>query len=258
MGNPVVHFELGAADDGLLVAFYGKLFGWELQGGPGGYTAIDTKSTDGINGGIRQSPDGRPYTAFYVATGDLQATLGQANALGGTTTVPVTDFGPAGRRAMFADPDGLPVGLVQFPAEAQAGAGYVPSAGSGEPPTWFEVMGSDAARTQQFYAGLFGWTVDHSFPAYGAVDTGAGRGIAGGLGGGLPTRWSTVYAKVDDTERAMRRVAELGGTPITDQSVPTLKRQARAALYGSAGRLRMGAFYDPAGNVFGAWDYGTG
>jgi predicted enzyme related to lactoylglutathione lyase len=31
MGNPVVRFEIGAADDQPLVRFYGELFGWDLQ-----------------------------------------------------------------------------------------------------------------------------------------------------------------------------------------------------------------------------------
>ena len=49
-------------------------------------------------------------------------------------------------------------------------------------------MGSDAARTRQFYAVLFGWTLDLHFPDYAVVDTGTDRGIIGGLGGetGIP------------------------------------------------------------------------
>ncbi len=38
MGNPVGHFEIGGPDDQPLVAYYGELFGWNLQameGGPG-------------------------------------------------------------------------------------------------------------------------------------------------------------------------------------------------------------------------------
>jgi hypothetical protein len=37
--------------------------------------------------------------------------------------------------------------------------------------------------------------------------------------------------------------------------VPTLKAAARAALYGSAGGMKTGAFRDPAGNVFGVFSY---
>ena len=168
MGNAVVHFEVGAADDGPLVAFYGELFGWGLQGlSGGGYTMIDTRGSGGINGGIGRSRTGEPWSAFYVETGDLQATLDTASSLGGTTVMPVTDVGGAVTLAMFNDPDGLLVGLVRAPAGPARGDGPAPSAGSGVPVNWFEVVGSDAARTQQFYADLFGWTVDPAGNVFG-------------------------------------------------------------------------------------------
>jgi predicted enzyme related to lactoylglutathione lyase len=251
-----VHFEVGAADDAPLVAFYAEMFGWGLQGFPGGgYTMIDTRGGTGINGGIGRSQSGQPWSAFYVEADDLQATLDKANALGGTTVTPVTEFGGAVTVAMFSDPDGLLVGLVQAPPEAAGGDAPAPSAGSGEPVTWFEVIGSDAARTQRFYADLFGWTVDDSaLPAYATVNTGTGRGIQGGLGGGVSARWATVYAKVADVEQALSRAVKLGGSRIGDSGVPELKSAARAALYGSdESGMVTGAFRDPAGNVFGVF-----
>jgi uncharacterized protein len=257
MGNAVVQFEIGTADDGELVAFYRELFGWEVHGQPGGgYTVIDTRGGYGINGGIGRSRAGAPWSAFYVETDDLQATLDRANALGGRTARPVTDAGGAVAKAMFTDPDGLLVGLIQAAAEASRADEPGPSDGQGAPATWFEVMGSDAARTQQFYADLFGWAADRSFPAYAAVDTGAGRGIQGGLGGGVEARWAIIYARVADADQTLSRAEKLGGSRITDQSVPTLKSAARAALYGSPDEsMRTGAFRDPAGNVFGVFAY---
>jgi uncharacterized protein len=258
VGNAVVHFEVGAADDGPLVAFYGELFGWALQGlSGGGYTLIDTRGGGGINGGIGRSQTGEPWSAFYVETDDLQGTLGRANALGGTTAMPVTDLGGAVTIAMFRDPDGLLVGLVRAPAGPAQGDGPAPSAGAGAPVTWFEVMGSDAARTQQFYADLFGWTVDSSaFPGYATVDTGTSRGIQGGLGGGEESRWATIYARVAGVDEALSRAEKLGGSRISDPGVPALKAAARAAIYGSTDdHMKTGAFRDPAGNVFGIFHY---
>ena len=258
MGNAVVHFEIGAADDGPLVPFYGELFGWGLQGLPGGgYTMIDTRGGGGINGGIRKSRTGDPWSAFYVETDDLQATLGKANSLGGTTVLPVTDFGGGVTIAMFNDPDGLLIGLVRAPAGPAQGDGLAPSAGPGAPVTWFEVMGPDAARTQRFYTDLFGWTVDNSaFPGYATVDTGTSRGIQGGLGGGVDASWATVYAKVADVDQTLSRAEKLGGSRISAPGVPALKAAARAALYGSADDpMRTGAFRDPSGNVFGVFAY---
>jgi uncharacterized protein len=258
MGNAVVHFEVGAADDGLLVAFYGELFGWGLQGyAGGGYTMVDTRGGSGINGGIGRSQTGDAWSAFYVETDDLQATLDQANALGGTTVMPVTDFGGAVTIAMFHDLDDLLIGLVQAPAEPSQGDQPAPSAGSGEPVTWFEVFGSDAARTQQFYAGLFGWDVDSSgFPGYAVVDTGSDRGIQGGIGGGLKARWATVYAKVASVDESLSRAEKLGGSRTPDPEVAALKSAARLARYGGAeSDVTNETFRDPAGNVFGVFSY---
>jgi len=260
VGNAVVHFEIGAADDGPLVAFYGELFGWGLQGfGGGGYTMIDTRGGAGINGGIGKSQTGEPWSAFYIETDDLPSMLDKANLLGGRTVMPVTDFGGAVTTAMFNDPDGLLVGLVLAPAEPARGDEPAPSAGSGEPVEWFEVIGSDPVRTQQFYADLFGWTVESSgIPGYAVVDTGTGRGIQGGLGGGVDARWATVYAGVADVDLTLSRAEKLGGSRILDPGLAELKTAARAALYGSADDMRTGEFRDPAGNVFGLFHKDAG
>jgi uncharacterized protein len=240
MGNAVMHFEIGGPDDQPLVAFYRQLFGWDLQPMPGGYTLIDTRGGGGINGGIGKSQTGEPWSAFYVEATDLQAVLDRAESMGAKTVMPVTDFGGMVTIAMFTDPDGLLVGLVKAadPGQPQDQAG--PSAGPGEPVDWFEVLGSDAGRTQRFYADLFGWTVDTSgFPGYGMTDTGAGRGIQGGLGAG-EQRWATIYARVADVEQSLASAETLGGSRV----------------YGPMAvddHMQTGAFRDPAGNVFGVY-----
>lgn len=249
MGHPVVHFEIGAADDGPLVTFYGELFGWRLRGSSGGaHTTIDTQAGGGINGGIGRSPTGEAWSAFCVETDDPQALLDQANSLGATTVMPVTDLGGAATLAVFRDLDGLPVGLVRGPSPVAG------PAGSAEPVTWFEILGSDAARTQRFYADLFGWAIDASgFPGYAVVDPGAGRGIQGGIGGGVDHNWAIVYAAVADADETLRRADELGGSRVSAPGVLALKDAARAALYGATGDLNTGMFRDPAGNVFGVY-----
>ncbi len=205
-----------------------------------------------VDGGIGKSQGGLAWSTFYVETDDLQATLDKAHSLGGTTVMPPADLGRGLAIAVFSDPDGLPVGLVRAPAEPSQGSGPSPSAGSGAPVDWFEILGSDAARTQQFYADLFGWTIDDSgFPGYALVDTGTGRGIKGGIGGGLEQRWATVYAGVADVDEVLSRAEKLGGSCISDPGVSALKSAARAALYGSADDIKTDTFRDPAGNVFG-------
>ena len=140
---------------------------------------------------------------------------------------------------MFNDPDGLLVGLVKAADPAQ-GEAPGPSAGTGEPVDWFEVLGSDPGRTQRFYADLFGWTVGNE--GYAMVDTGAGRGIQGGLGSTEDAHWATIYASVRDVEQTLGKAESLGGSRI----------------YGPMAvddHMQTGAFRDPAGNVFGVYHH---
>jgi predicted enzyme related to lactoylglutathione lyase len=235
MANPVVRFEVGAAEPGPLVAFYGELFGWGMEAVTEGHTLIDTRGGRGLGGGVGRSDTGDPWATFYVEVDDLQATLERAEALGGRTVVPVIEL-PGMAFAMFDDPDGLLVGLTRAGATADA-VSRPPSDGDGAAVDWFEVLGSDAGRSQAFYRELFGWEVPEG--AYGQVTAGVG----GGIGAGGDARWATVYASVADVEATLARAKALGGTreygpkPVDDHT-------------------DTGAFRDPAGNLFGVYRHG--
>ena len=239
MANPVVRFEVGAAEDQPLVRFYGELFGWDLQAVADGYTLVDTRGGAGINGGIGRSQSGEPWVTFYVEVDDLRASLDRAEALGGGTVWPVTEL-PGMAFAMLHDPDGLLVGLLR--GDASFGAvTAMPSEGDGAAVDWFEVIGADAGRSQAFYAELFGWAVPEG--AYGQVGPGAAHGIGGGIGAGGEARWVTVYASVADVEATLARAESLGAT----------------RFYGPNqvdDHTETGAFRDPAGNVFGVYRHG--
>jgi predicted enzyme related to lactoylglutathione lyase len=198
MGNPVVRFEIGAADDQPLVRFYGELFGWDLRAVTEEYTLVDTRGGRGINGGIGRSQTGEPWATFYVEVDD---------------------------------PDGLLVGLMRsgasFPRMTQP-----PSEGNGAAVDWFEVLGADAGRSQAFYAELFGWEVPGG--AYGQV----AAGIGGGIGAGGEARWVTVYAAVEDVEATLARAGSLGGTrvygpnPVDDHTDTGAFRDPAGNLFG--------------------------
>ena len=234
MANPVVRFEVGAAEHGPLVEFYGELFGWGMETISEGYTVVDTQGGQGLTGGVGRSNTGDPWATFYVEVDDLQATLERAEALGGRTVVPVIEL-PGMAFAMFDDPDGLLVGLMRAGATAEA-VTRPPSDGDGAVVDWFEVLGSDAGRSQAFYRELFGWEVPGG--AYGQVTA----GIGGGIGAGGDNRWATVYASVGDVEATLARAEALGGArvygpnPVDDHTL-------------------TGAFRDPAGNLFGVYHH---
>jgi predicted enzyme related to lactoylglutathione lyase len=82
----------------------------------------------------------------------------------------------------------------------------------------FEIIGKDGAKTQKFFADLFGWSIDSNNPMnYGLVDPGAnteGGGIRGGIAGAMEGTdgYVTVYVEVADIEASLVQAAELGGT----------------------------------------------
>ena len=194
----------------------------------------------GINGGIGKSGTGEAWATFYVEVDDPQAFLDKAGALGATTVLPATEIPGMATFAMFDDPDGLLVGLVQ--GEGTPEAAQRPSDGNGAAVDWFEVLGADAGRSQAFYAELFGWDVPRG-NAYGLVGPGVDHGIGGGIGAGGDTRWATVYASVEDVEAALARAEALGATRVYGPNQVD-------------DHTETGAFRDPAGNVFGVYHHG--
>ena len=236
MGNAVTFFEIGAADNASLRQFYSSLFDWRMQPLSEGYDLIETNAGAGVVGGLGRSGDGTPWATFYVETDDVQQVLDRAQGLGGKIVVPTTEIPNMLTFAMFTDPDGLLVGLYRpaqpFPA---------PSEGGGVAVDWFEVLGSDAQKTLNFYSILFGWQASGPGP-YWMMDTGAGRGLHGDVGAGGGSKWATVYANVPDVEETLARAEQLGG-----------RRE-----YGPNqvdDHMRTGALRDPAGNVFGVYEH---
>lgn len=116
VGNPVVHFEVHSPNSEALRGFYADLFGWKLGVVPdGSYALVDTDSGgEGIRGGIAQARGESAPTGVivYIAVPDINAALEQVKAAGGTVITERTEGAPV-TTAMFADPDGNPVGLVE-------------------------------------------------------------------------------------------------------------------------------------------------
>ena len=116
MGQPVAFFEVVSAEAERAQKFYAELFGWHVEASPGldGYALVDTGAGEhAIGGGIGppQEP-GDSGVRIYMRVDDLHGYMARAQELGGTPLVPPMDLpGDFGRIAVFADPDGNPVGL---------------------------------------------------------------------------------------------------------------------------------------------------
>jgi uncharacterized protein len=125
MSGKVVHFEIPFDDGERALAFYRDIFGWDIQSmpdmaynmvstGPGG----DTGPTDPgyIGGGMLQRQDPVASTVVVIDVVDIDATLGDIEAKGGSTVRPKEPVGDMGFAAYFSDTEGNLVGLWQTAA----------------------------------------------------------------------------------------------------------------------------------------------
>ena len=114
MSNPIVHLEVVGEDAGALQSFYRDAFDWQMRPSGPGYAMAHPGGEVGIIGGVGASPEGgKGHVTFYVEVGDLEATLGKIEGLGGSSVVGPMDVLDGPRIAMFADPEGHLVGLIE-------------------------------------------------------------------------------------------------------------------------------------------------
>ncbi|WP_217914547.1 VOC family protein [Miltoncostaea marina] len=226
-------------------AFYGGLFGWELEesmppGAPGSY------QTATIGGrpvaAIGSVPEGAPPRATwntYVWVEDAGATAERARAAGGTVVAGPFDVFDAGRTATIADPGGALISLWQ--PGRHRGAEVVNEHGA---VNFNDLHTRDVEQARAFYGAVFGWEVLDlgdgllwTLPGYGAfLDTlrpgtvegmrqmGAPEGFwdvvaslrrIGDDEAGVEPHWGVTFG-VDDADAVAARAAELGGRVIID------------------------------------------
>jgi predicted enzyme related to lactoylglutathione lyase len=114
MANAVRWFEVAGKDHAGLKSFYSSLFDWQLSDMDGMPYSILEDPGDGIPGGIGGAPEGNAgHVTFYVAVDDLEASLSQAESLGGRRLMDPMDI-PGGKIAHIADPEGHMVGLMHM------------------------------------------------------------------------------------------------------------------------------------------------
>jgi hypothetical protein len=114
MGQPVTHFEIAARDLDRAAQFYEDLFGWTVQEErTEGYRLVET-AEGSIGGGLLKTPeDVFPYVTIYVEVADLLESLKKAEELGGKVVVEPMPIPGVGSFAMFLDPDGVVMGLIE-------------------------------------------------------------------------------------------------------------------------------------------------
>ena len=115
MAHTIVHWELMGPDGASLKEFYESIFEWKPEIIPGfdAYFGVPGEEA-GLGGAIGQgSADMPSYFTMYVGVDDIDASLAKVIAAGGSTIVPRTIVPDTVTFAMFTDPAGNIVGLVE-------------------------------------------------------------------------------------------------------------------------------------------------
>lgn len=115
MKHPVVWFEVNGKDGKALQSFYSSLFDWKIKvDNPMGYGMVEAEQGKGIAGGVGQKGEGMNHDlTFYVSTTSIEESLGKAKKLGAKVLMPRTELPGGVILALFADPEGNPIGLVE-------------------------------------------------------------------------------------------------------------------------------------------------
>ncbi|WP_297776327.1 VOC family protein [Mycobacterium sp.] len=111
-------------------------------------------------------------------------------------------------------------------------------------PCWIDLTTSDAARAQEFYGTVFGWTFESAGPEYGGYVNVAkdGHPVAGIMANRpeaeSPDHWAT-YFHTADIDTTLSAATRAGGSVCMAMEVPA--------------KGHMGLVTDPAGATFGLW-----
>ncbi len=155
-----------------------------------------------------------PHWIVYVATPDVDATVAEAQRLGGKVLKGASDIPNMGRYAVLADPQGATFAVYSPPESPPDGADA--SGGPGEF-TWHELATTDYAAAMSFYSELFGW---EKGPGHDMGQMGIYQLIVHGgaqVGGiynlqapSTPPHWLS-YVRVPDCNKATNAAKAAGG-----------------------------------------------
>jgi predicted enzyme related to lactoylglutathione lyase len=103
-------------------AFYGKLFGWQMQEIPMEGMTYTVLSAGGVPvGGIMAPPKQAgtmpPHWGVYVTVGEVDAAAKQAVELGGSLMLPPRDIPGVGRFCLIQDPQGALLYAITYTAQ---------------------------------------------------------------------------------------------------------------------------------------------
>jgi predicted enzyme related to lactoylglutathione lyase len=111
--------ELLTSDPAAAKAFYARLFGWgtkDMAMPSGAYTTCQVG--DNSVAGIMKTPAAAagmpPAWGVYITVDDVEATILEAEKMGGTVVAPPMDVAGVGRMAVLRDPQGASFSIIKY------------------------------------------------------------------------------------------------------------------------------------------------
>lgn len=114
--HPIIHIELSANDRETAGQFYNKVFGWEVVQIPEmSYATFSTGGEGEVGGGFAPIDENTPAGTItvYISTADILASMASIEANGGKILYPKTEIPTVGWFALFSDPSGNKLALLQ-------------------------------------------------------------------------------------------------------------------------------------------------
>lgn len=108
MGLPIMHFEIASPNPESAAEFHRQLFDWSVGEGADRWLPAGPDGRGKHRGGLLRTPEG-----VFPYVDDLRATLEKAEELGGKIVVEPMPIPGVGTFAMFQDPDGVMIGLLE-------------------------------------------------------------------------------------------------------------------------------------------------
>lgn len=221
-GTPI-WYDLTVTDPDAIRDFYTAVAGWTIgdaePGSPVDYRMLDTGS--GFAGGLAKLvPEMAPpgMTAgwkVYFGVDDVDATAAAIVKAGGTIHMPPFDLEGVGRMAFVADPAGNVFHIMRGASDEDSNVFGRDLIGRC---SWNELVSTDQAASNAFYAEVFGFTFPDKMPMgeagdYVFIDC-AGQQLGATMNRMMPdqpTGWQ-FYFRVPDIDKAAETVKAKGGT----------------------------------------------
>lgn len=221
------------------IAFYGKLFGWQMHPLSAELTAVVTPS--GPTVALRSNvPEGFQGIVPMIQVNEIQKALDGVVASGATVERAPWTMPMIGKLARFADASGTIYGLVESMMPSNLPHVPMPFGDNARPLPGsvcsLELYASNGETAARFFTEHFGWGTRQTMPHFMGFD--AGASVGGVFQSHTPALPAVAYVYSADVASALNTIDSIGG-----------KRSADAMSMPGMGTF--GYFVDPSGTHMG-------